>query len=167
MPKVNDPIERSRTLGMTSPIRNEVIAALAEFCGTFMFLFMAFAATQAVLKLEEGREPTAASVLFVAAAFGGSLAAMVWAFYRISGGMFNPAVRVSLAHIHCPSPDVLASRPGVRMLMILGRPRSHPRRDHLTPPLRYRLRRPDNSRHRGRRPDQGPHPGAAPRRQRA
>lgn len=104
MPKVNDPIERSRTLGMTSPIRNEVIATLAEFCGTFMFLFMAFAATQAVLNLEAGREPTAASVLFVAAAFGGSLAAMVWAFYRISGGMFNPAVSAALLIYAAPRP---------------------------------------------------------------
>lgn len=97
MPQLQDPVERSRTLGMTSPVRNEVVAALAEFCGTFMFLFMAFAATQGILTVEDGLRPTAAQVLFVAASFGGSLAAMVWAFYRISGGMFNPAVRLSVS----------------------------------------------------------------------
>lgn len=108
-PPLKDPLERSRTFGMTSPVRNEVIAALAEFCGTFMFLFMAFAATQGVLTLESAMAPDAAQVLFVAAAFGGSLAAMVWAFYRISGGMFNPAVRLSPSIYHIPLlllPDV-------------------------------------------------------------
>lgn len=77
LPLIHDPVERGRPLGMTHPVRNEVVAAIAEFCGTFMFLFMAFAATQAILNLEEGRDPTAASVLFVASAFGASLAAMV------------------------------------------------------------------------------------------
>lgn len=91
-PPLPDPVQRTHSFGMTHPMRNEVVAALAEFCGTFMFLFMAFAATQAVLTVEAGRPSSAAQVLFVAAAFGGALAANVWAFYRISGGMFNPAV---------------------------------------------------------------------------
>ena len=97
-----DPLVRTRTLGMTHPVRNEVIAAIAEFCGTFMFLFMAFAATQAVLNLDLGKPPDAAQVLFVASAFGGSIAANVWAFYRISGGMFNPAVRLSSQNHRLP-----------------------------------------------------------------
>lgn len=103
LPPIHDPVERPRTLGMTHPVRDEVVAALAEFCGTFMFLFLAFAATQAVLNVDAaaGRPPTAAQVLFVASAFGGALAANVWAFYRISGGMFNPAVR--LAALSFPS----------------------------------------------------------------
>lgn len=101
-PLLHDPVERGRTLGMTHPVRNEVVAAIAEFCGTFMFLFLAFAATQAVLNVDTaaGWPPNAAQMLFIAAAFGGALAANVWAFYRISGGMFNPAVRLrsSLPH---------------------------------------------------------------------
>ena len=90
---LRDPIQRSRTFGMTHPVRNEVVAAIAEFCGTFMFLVLAFAATQSILDVEAGRPSSAAQVLFIACAFGGALAANVWAFYRISGGMFNPAVR--------------------------------------------------------------------------
>jgi len=75
-------------------VRNDLIACIAEFCGTFMFLFMAFAATQADLNLLSRRdeEPDSAALLFISAAFGGALAANVWAIYRISGGQLNPAV---------------------------------------------------------------------------
>jgi aquaporin related protein len=79
-----------------------LIACIAEFCGTFMFLFTAFAATQADLNLLANRheEPDSASLLFISAAFGTALAANVWAVYRISGGMLNPAVSGILFSIH-------------------------------------------------------------------
>jgi aquaporin related protein len=100
---VVDPVER-RKLGMTHPVRNEVIAAFAEFCGTFMFLFLAFAATQAVLRTRDGAPMDAATLLFISGAFGGAIAANVWAFYRVCGGMFNPAVTLGLVLVGAITP---------------------------------------------------------------
>jgi aquaporin rerated protein, other eukaryote len=64
-----------------------------------MFLFMAFAATQvanAAAPATSGdsltQNPDSANLLFISLAFGFSLATNAWAFFRISGGLFNPAV---------------------------------------------------------------------------
>lgn len=66
-----------------------------------MFLFFAFAGTQAA-NFGAGQEgkvtPTAAgdfnsgTIIFIALSFGFSLMVNAWVFYRISGGLFNPAV---------------------------------------------------------------------------
>lgn len=84
-------------------VRNEFIAWVGEFGGTFMFLFMAFAATQvanaAAPATADGsltQTPDSANLLFISLAFGFSLAVNVWAFFRISGGLFNPAVTLGL-----------------------------------------------------------------------
>ncbi|CAI4218464.1 unnamed protein product [Parascedosporium putredinis] len=104
-PTVPDPVERRAAFGMKHPVRNEIVAALAEFCGTFMFLFLAFGATQgALLTLAEGESPGPATLLFISAAFGGAIAANVWAFYRVSGGMFNPAVTLGLVLVGAVKP---------------------------------------------------------------
>jgi aquaporin rerated protein, other eukaryote len=87
-------------------VRNEAIAFIGEFVGTFMFLFMAFAATQVANASapETGeqtdshsltRTPNTSNLLYISLAFGFSLAINVWAFFRISGGLFNPAVRAT------------------------------------------------------------------------
>ena len=85
-------------------IRNHFIAVLGEFVGTFLFLFFAFAATQvanaSASALAAERPPSVTSapntsiLLYIALAFGFSLAINVWVFFRISGGLFNPAVSV-------------------------------------------------------------------------
>ena len=79
---------------------------MGEFLGTFLFLFFAFAGTQAAklafdpLKREQGVAedaiPTVGLLLYVALAFGFSLAVNVWIFYRVSGGIFNPAVTLGV-----------------------------------------------------------------------
>lgn len=100
--KLPHPLPRSKTHslgnwteGSRNTIRNHFIAMLGEFCGTFLFLFFSFAPTQIAVKAMkndlEGVINTSA-LFFVAAAFGASVAANVWAFYRINGGMLNPAV---------------------------------------------------------------------------
>lgn len=86
--------------------KNYAIAAVGEFLGTFLFLFFAFAGTQCAklaidpLKKEqdmaEDAVPTVGLLLYVALAFGISLAVNVWVFYRISGGIFNPAVTLGV-----------------------------------------------------------------------
>lgn len=77
-------------------IRNEFVAFLGEFVGTFLFLFFAFAGTQVantIAKVNPLAGQSQASVLlYIALSFGFSLAVNVWVFFRISGGLFNPAV---------------------------------------------------------------------------
>ena|ERR1700712_4491010 len=82
-------------------VRNEFIAFCGEFGGTFMFLFIAFSATQvanaSAPATPEGtntltQTPNTANLLYISLAFGFSLAVNAWAFFRISGGLFNPAV---------------------------------------------------------------------------
>lgn len=87
---------------LTRPVtmRNNVTAFLGEFVGTFLFLFFAFAGTQVANTpapsgtLPDGAPapPNLVAVIFISLAFGISLTANVWAFYRITGGLFNPCV---------------------------------------------------------------------------
>lgn len=80
--------------------RNHFIAMLGEFVGTFMFLFFALSAAQvantAAASSSTSDTPNTSDLLFIALGFGFSLAANIWVFFRISGGLFNPAVRNSL-----------------------------------------------------------------------
>ena len=71
-----------------------------------MFLFFAFAGTQCVklaydpLKQDQANAgqavATAGLLLYVALSFGISLAVNVWIFYRVCGGIFNPAVTLGV-----------------------------------------------------------------------
>jgi aquaporin related protein len=87
-------------LSNPSTLTNNITAGLGEFVGTFLFLFLAFAGTQ----IANTPAPTApagsafplpntSNLMFIAVVFGFSLMANVWAFYRVCGGLFNPAVR--------------------------------------------------------------------------
>ena|SRR5579871_4319905 len=83
------------------PVRNEVIAFAGEFCGTFSFLFMGFTAAGIAVSATPANDKTADTInlLFIALTFGASLAANVWAFFRISGGLFNPAVSIPILRL--------------------------------------------------------------------
>ncbi|OCL08864.1 aquaporin-like protein [Glonium stellatum] len=86
-------------------IRNLFIAMLGEFVGTFLFLFFAFSATQVANAAAAGggttvpKAPNTSVLLYISLAFGFSLAVNVWVFFRISGGLFNPAVTLGLCLI--------------------------------------------------------------------
>ncbi|GAB7354561.1 hypothetical protein MBLNU459_g5015t1 [Dothideomycetes sp. NU459] len=80
-------------------IRNHFVAMCGEFAGTFLFLFFALAGTQVAnntvtssgLTIKEvGSNPQ--QLQYIALCFGFSLAVNAWIFFRISGGLFNPAV---------------------------------------------------------------------------
>jgi aquaporin related protein len=61
-----------------------------------MFLLLAFAATQVANESTSAtgiQTPNTSNLLYISLAFGFSLGINVWAFFRISGGLFNPAVR--------------------------------------------------------------------------
>jgi len=94
---------RSAILAKLPPsLRGHFVAVLGEFVGTFMFLFFAFSGTQVANTTTAGSPTSAAAsvatapntsnLLYVALAFGFSLAVNAWVFFRVTGGLFNPAV---------------------------------------------------------------------------
>ncbi|EON64528.1 hypothetical protein W97_03761 [Coniosporium apollinis CBS 100218] len=97
------PLRLPWTLWMNSTAKNHFVAALGEFIGTILFLFFAFAGTQVAI----AKEPNTAMtnqlmairpiiILYVSLSFGFSLMVNVWVFFRISGGLFNPAVTLAM-----------------------------------------------------------------------
>ncbi len=84
--------------------RGHVVAVIGEFLGTLIFVFLAFAGVEVAgassNKIQaEGvsTAPPAASpaqLLYASLAAGFSLAVTAWTFFRISGGLFNPVVRI-------------------------------------------------------------------------
>jgi aquaporin rerated protein, other eukaryote len=83
-------------LGLPDTIRNNIIAVVGEFVGTFLFLFWAFVGAQIASTPvpPPGADPrlNVLVLLYISMSFTVSLTANVWIFYRISGGLFNPSV---------------------------------------------------------------------------
>ena len=83
-------------------IKAHVVACAGEFVGTFLFLLFAFGGTNVVNTAPaEGANATdlaanPAKLLYIALCFGMSLAVNAWVFFRISGGLFNPAVTIGM-----------------------------------------------------------------------
>ncbi|KAF2674396.1 aquaporin-like protein [Microthyrium microscopicum] len=87
-------------MGDTS--RNHTVAMIGEFTGTFLFLFMAFTGTQVANTYAANSNvhgPNPSVLLYISLSFGFSLAVNAWVFFRISGGLFNPAVTFGLCLI--------------------------------------------------------------------
>lgn len=100
---------KSKFIGQTGAVmgflpdvhRNNLTAFISELAGTFMFLFFAFAIAQVALTpppTGADSPPNLLVIFYIALGFGCSVAINVWLFYRVSGGMFNPAVRLSPVH---------------------------------------------------------------------
>ncbi|CAK7271609.1 Aquaporin-1 [Sporothrix epigloea] len=82
--------------------KNLFVASLAEFAGTFLFLFFALGGTTAVNNAGPQDSILAADpsqLLYICMCFGFSLAVTVWMFFRVSGGLFNPVVTLSLVAV--------------------------------------------------------------------
>ncbi|KAI4601219.1 hypothetical protein KJ359_012409 [Pestalotiopsis sp. 9143b] len=93
------PSGRSKLLSKI-PVRtkNHIVAAATEFVGTFLFLFFAFGGAQTANTANTApAADDAARLLYVALSFGISLLVNAWVFFRVSGGLFNPAVSLALA----------------------------------------------------------------------
>jgi hypothetical protein len=87
-------------------MRGHVVAMSGELVGTVLFLWFAFAGNQVASQSTPAAtvlEPQ--GIMFIALSYGMSLLVVAWAFYRISGGLFNPAVYVPsslrLSPLHC------------------------------------------------------------------
>lgn len=76
--------------------QSHVVAMSGEFAGTTMFLLFAFAGTQIANTITPPDQPSLDQLLFISVSFGFSLAVTAWVFYRISGGLFNPAVSLDI-----------------------------------------------------------------------
>lgn len=78
------------------------MACIGEFVGTFMFLLFALGGTNVVNTAPpEGANATDLSanpskIMYIALVFGMSLMVNAWVFFRISGGLFNPAVTLGM-----------------------------------------------------------------------
>jgi aquaporin related protein len=98
---------------MGSNAKNHFVAFVGEFVGTTMFLFFAFSGTQvANIGSNNGSNTTTGEatgfspnvLLYIALVFSFSLMVNVWVFFRISGGLFNPAVTFAMLLCRALSP---------------------------------------------------------------
>ncbi|KAK0315481.1 Aquaporin-1 [Friedmanniomyces endolithicus] len=87
-------------------IRNHFVAMVGEYVGTVLFLFLALGGTQVANNIPTSSGQSIAQVgsnpqqlQYIALCFGFSLAVNAWVFFRISGGLFNPAVTVGMCLI--------------------------------------------------------------------
>jgi aquaporin related protein len=100
---------------MGSNAKNHFVAFVGEFVGTTMFLFFAFSGTQVAnigssaasdsnttTGEQTGFQPGV--LLYISLVFGFSLMVNVWVFFRISGGLFNPAVTFAMLLCRALSP---------------------------------------------------------------
>ncbi|KAK5013367.1 Aquaporin-1 [Cryomyces antarcticus] len=101
----NDPDEYRLPFARRLPdnIRNHFVASCGEFAGTILFLFFALSGTQVANSIPSSSGLTVAQtgsnpsqLLYIALCFGFSLAVNAWVFFRISGGLFNPAVTLGM-----------------------------------------------------------------------
>ncbi|KAH6716143.1 aquaporin-like protein [Leptodontidium sp. MPI-SDFR-AT-0119] len=100
------PSTKSRTSSLKSnphiQARNHLVATIAKFAGTTLFLLFAFAGTQVALnahpseKSKVGATSHVDQLLYISLCFGFSLTVNSWIFFRISGGLFNPAVSLGM-----------------------------------------------------------------------
>ncbi|KAF9728944.1 hypothetical protein PMIN06_010351 [Paraphaeosphaeria minitans] len=93
------------TMWMNSNAKNHFVAFVGEFVGTTMFLFFAFSGTQVANIHSAGSSNTTTGadtgfspqvLQYISLVFGFSLMVNVWIFFRISGGLFNPAVTFAM-----------------------------------------------------------------------
>ena len=80
-------------------VRNHFIAMCGEFVGTVLFLYFALSGAQVANSIPSSAGLTVAQtgsnpqqLQYISLCFGFSLAVNAWVFFRISGGLFNPAV---------------------------------------------------------------------------
>lgn len=89
-----------RTAPKQSVIRGHAVAAIGELVGTFLFLFAAFLghtmSVEQAPSLGPNNGPSNQTILSIALSYGFSLLVTAWALYRVSGGLFNPAVTLGM-----------------------------------------------------------------------
>nr|POE62940.1 aquaporin-2 [Quercus suber] len=112
---VRTSVRRSSRRKKPSAIRKHFVAASGEFVGTFLFLFLAFCghtmAAQQASDTGPNGTTSSSTVIYISLAYGFSLLITAWTLYRVSGGLFNPAVTLGMV--------ITKSLPAVRGLCLL------------------------------------------------
>lgn len=105
-------------------LKNHILAMVGEFVGTVLFLFFAYLGASVANVPDTSitgesatanvggsstvtatvQAPNTSSLQFIALSFGFSLTVNAWVFFRISGGLFNPAVSWALALVGVITP---------------------------------------------------------------
>jgi len=99
-------------------IKNHFIAMIGEYVGTVLFMIFALGGTNVALipatsltgGVTAGQDNSAVStvntsnLLYIALSFGFSLAVNAWTFFRVSGGLFNPAVSLGMVLVGALTP---------------------------------------------------------------
>ncbi|KAF2223176.1 aquaporin-like protein [Elsinoe ampelina] len=101
---IDGPVDRvkggRRAASERSAWKNHLVATTSEFVGTFLFLYFAYAGHQMAVDQAGQTGPngtvSAQTVIYIAMAYGFSLLVTVWTLYRVSGGLFNPAITFAL-----------------------------------------------------------------------
>ncbi|PON22863.1 hypothetical protein TGAM01_v208343 [Trichoderma gamsii] len=97
----------NRAHALSRRYEKALVIFVGEFCGTFMFLLLSFMGAQVALDnnpATDGQKLDPATLLYIASSFGTALAVNVWVFYRVTGGMFNPAVTLGLVLVGAVKP---------------------------------------------------------------
>ncbi|KAG8856616.1 hypothetical protein FRB96_006376 [Tulasnella sp. 330] len=98
--------------------KNHFVAMVGEYVGTCLFMIFALGGTNvanipttsvtgATTAGQSGTQAATANtsnLLYIALSFGFSLAVNAWIFFRISGGLFNPAVSLAMALVGALTP---------------------------------------------------------------
>lgn len=98
-----------------SDFKNDLIAAIGEFIGTFIFLLVGLGGIQAAktsdannpISTTQGENndvPNLSVLIYAATSMGLSLLFSCWIFFRATGAAFNPNVSLALLLIHIISP---------------------------------------------------------------
>lgn len=82
--------------------KQDMIAMLGEFVGTTMFIFLGLGCvktsqnSQTFTQSQTATTLSNQTILFISIGMGLSLLVTAWTFFRITGGLFNPAVTLAL-----------------------------------------------------------------------
>ncbi|QRV94038.1 aquaporin, Major intrinsic protein family [Ceratobasidium sp. AG-Ba] len=83
--------------------REDIYAAILEFIGTTLWLIVGLGGIQAGAFSAQNQQqssvtsvPSIGQLLYISASMGLSLLVFVWLFYRVTGGVFNPAISTGL-----------------------------------------------------------------------
>jgi hypothetical protein len=138
------PMRLPWTMWMNSETKNLLVAAQGEWVGTAMFLSFAFTGTQVAnaqsktpgeattTNATTGFDPVV--MLYISLAFGFSLMVNVWVFFRISDGLFNPAVSKSMPNRTLALERMPLETPPTGHTCTVG----HPRPRRLESPVPFR-----------------------------
>ncbi|TFK73288.1 aquaporin-like protein [Pluteus cervinus] len=87
------------TSRLTPSLKNDIAAAILEFIGTTFFLLFGLGGIQATTGEDSVSKVATGNIdriFYISTAMGMSLLVSAWLFFRVTGGLFNPNISLSL-----------------------------------------------------------------------